>query len=571
MPLTPTQFAGAGSGWTNSANITAFDGVFATASCVRTFEPDPTPHYIAPPSASLLASTFGLSIGAGDTVNGIEVEIRIKQDGGIPSLQGVIWLARGGVQVGSAKIFSVDTVLTSIVFGGAADAWGGAWNGSELSGLQVVLYVQGVTGTGTAVLSCDGVRANATYTGSTPNPFTFTDINGATQSTQYVSNTITISGITSSVPVTTSGGGEYEKNSSGIWTASPGTAVNGDTFRVRITSSASANTAVNQVLTVGGVSDTYTVTTAAVDTTPDAFGWATVYGATPSSPYTSSDAVTVSGINAAAAISIVGGTYSKNGAAFTAAAGTVVAGDTVRVALTTSASFSTTNTATVTIGGVAGTYDVVTRAADTTPDAFTFTDVAGATPAPAVYTSNQITVAGIEAAAALTFGVSGGTVHEYQIGAGAWTAVGATTIDNGQQLRVRMTSPGGANQAGNITVTIGGVSDTYSVSTGADTIPDQFTFTDVTQAIASVVYTSNQVTIAGMTAAVPVTATVVGGEFQIGAGAWVTTADVVNGDQITVRGTAPAIPGSTQDVVFTLGGVSDTFSITSRAAIAQDF
>jgi hypothetical protein len=57
-------------------------------------------------------------------------------------------------------------------------------------------------------------------------------------------------------------GGTYKKNA-GSYVSTPGTVVNGDTITVRVTSSASASTAVSAVLTIGGVSDTYTVTTAA--------------------------------------------------------------------------------------------------------------------------------------------------------------------------------------------------------------------------------------------------------------------------------------------------------------------
>lgn len=97
-----------------------------------------------------------------------------------------------------------------------------------------------------------------------PAAFAFTDVTGGTVSTQYTSNAITVSGLAAgvSVPVAVSGG-TYSKNG-GAYTGSAGTATNGDTFAVRQTSSASNSTATNVVLTIGGVSDTYTVTTAAV-------------------------------------------------------------------------------------------------------------------------------------------------------------------------------------------------------------------------------------------------------------------------------------------------------------------
>ncbi len=564
-----TKFAGAGSGWTNSSYITAFDSLYATATCSRIFvdgyEITPTPH--------LVASSFAHSIPAGDTVSGIEVEIRPTYIGGaLGTLTGTAWLAIGGVQVGSTKTFSVTGVETAVILGSGSDLWGGAWNGTQLASLQVVIFVRPTTGSGTTTVYCNGIRTVANYTGSTPNAFTFTDIVNATLSTTYISNSITISGITSTVPVSFSGTGFYEKNNSGIWTASAGSAANGDTFRVRQVSSASTSTATSVTLTVGGVSDTYTVTTQATDTTPTAFSFLTAYNAEPST-VTSSNQITIAGTNSPAAITVSGasGQYSKNGAAYTSAAGTINTGDTVRVRGTSSASYGGTVTVTLTIGGVGGTFDIVTRAVDTTPNAFAFVDVPNSATS-TLNTSNLLTITGIEAAANVTFAFAGnGSVQEYSIAGGVWTAIGATTITNGQTLQVRFISSANPTETGSLTVTVGGVSDTYSVSTTVDTIPTQFTFVDKTNAVAGVVYTSAAIVIAGMTAGIPVTGTSNGGEFNVNGGGFGTSAAVQNGDSITVRGTAPTIPGSTQSVIFLLGGISDTYGITTRAAYAQDF
>ena len=94
-----------------------------------------------------------------------------------------------------------------------------------------------------------------------PDAFTFTDITGATVSTQYTSNQIAVAGINTASAISITGG-TYSVNG-GSYTASSGTVSNGDTVTVRVTSSGSNSTAVNVVLTIGGVSDTYTVTTAA--------------------------------------------------------------------------------------------------------------------------------------------------------------------------------------------------------------------------------------------------------------------------------------------------------------------
>lgn len=101
------------------------------------------------------------------------------------------------------------------------------------------------------------------------------------------------------------------------------------------------------------------------DTTPDAFAFTDETDIALSTAKTS-NAITVAGINSAAAISVTGDTgygYSKNSAACTTTSGTVVAGDTVAACVTSSGSNSTATTATITIGGVSDTYSVTTVAA----------------------------------------------------------------------------------------------------------------------------------------------------------------------------------------------------------------
>lgn len=91
------------------------------------------------------------------------------------------------------------------------------------------------------------------------------------------------------------------------------------------------------------------------DTTPDQFIFTDQSGVATASTITSA-AVTIAGIDAAAAITISGGTYSINAGAFTASAGTVVVGDTVRARHTSSASYLTATNTVVTIGGVSDTF-----------------------------------------------------------------------------------------------------------------------------------------------------------------------------------------------------------------------
>lgn len=100
-----------------------------------------------------------------------------------------------------------------------------------------------------------------------------------------------------------------------------------------------------------------------LDSIPDSFSFTPVTNAALSTSY-SSNTITVAGINTTTAISIVGGKYSVDGSPFTAIAGTVGLGNIVQVRQTSSPANSTTTTATLTIGGVQGNFDVTTLVAN---------------------------------------------------------------------------------------------------------------------------------------------------------------------------------------------------------------
>jgi hypothetical protein len=114
------------------------------------------------------------------------------------------------------------------------------------------------------VASSTGVYSTAALTyaawDTTPTAFSFTDVTDAEFSTVYTSNAIEVAGINYPAAISVSGG-TYSINSTETFTGTAGTVALGDLVRARVTSSASSSTAVNAVVTIGGVDDTYTVTT----------------------------------------------------------------------------------------------------------------------------------------------------------------------------------------------------------------------------------------------------------------------------------------------------------------------
>ena len=105
--------------------------------------------------------------------------------------------------------------------------------------------------------------------------------------------------------------------------------------------------------------DTFTVTRQTADTTPDPFSFTDQVGVGLSSTRTS-NTITVAGIDSSAAVTVSGGSYSKNGGAYTTAAGTASLGDTFSVQHTASSSTSSSVSTTLTIGGVSDTFTSTT-------------------------------------------------------------------------------------------------------------------------------------------------------------------------------------------------------------------
>jgi hypothetical protein len=124
-------------------------------------------------------------------------------------------------------------------------------------------------GNNMGIQSTDGVKNTAAGDAAngvdtTPNAFTFTDQTGVAASTTVTSNTITISGINSpsAVSITSSANsGDYRINGSGSWIYAPSTINNGDTLVVRLTSSTTSGETVSATVTIGGVSQTWSITT----------------------------------------------------------------------------------------------------------------------------------------------------------------------------------------------------------------------------------------------------------------------------------------------------------------------
>ncbi|HTF95543.1 MAG TPA: hypothetical protein VL995_05400, partial [Cellvibrio sp.] len=175
---------------------------------------------------------------------------------------------------------------------------------------------------------------------------------------------------------------------------------------------------------------------------------------------------------------------------------------------------------------------------DTTPDGFTYTASTNAATSAAV-TSPTVTISGINTSTPVS--ISGG---EYSINGGAFTSA-AGTITNGQTLAVRITASDKTNTPKEATITVGGVSAKFTVTTAADVTPDAFTFSPKNEATVNTEYTSDSITVKGIDIAVPVSIT--GGTYSINGGAYTASVGTVSADQtITVKATSGSDTETTQ-------------------------
>lgn len=409
---------------------------------------------------------------------------------------------------------------------------------------------------------------------TTPDPFSFSaqsdvDPNGI----DVISNIITISGITEAVTASVSdngtGGAPKISVNGALYTTSPVQVNDGDSLRVSILPDTGVYSATYQAeVTIGGGSATFQVTTRAADTVPDAFSFASATNQDPSTVVSSGD-TTITGLEAPATVSVSAPAgspqISLDGGSTWVASGSVANNGTVAVRLTSGA-FGETRTATVSIGGVDGTFSVTTRSSNDNPVFADFTDEPAAEPGVTV-TSDAVTVTGLESV--VNASVSGDGLPEIQVNSDPWVSAGTNvSVANNDTIRLRLTS-GSFTEVRTATVDVNGVTQDFTVTTrAADTTPDAFTIAAVTDAAVGS-QAQSSATISGIEADATVTIAGEGSpEFSTDAGVtWVDTngsGSVANGGTVLVRLTAGSFD-VTRTATLTVGGVDGAFSVTSQS------
>lgn len=193
--------------------------------------------------------------------------------------------------------------------------------------------------------------------------------------------------------------------------------------------------------------------------TPTAFQFKDKLCAAPGAKVTS-NAIRMSGCSSAT-IAVEGGTYSINGGSFKSLSGKVSSGDVVRVRVQAPMTYETTTSATLMIGGRSAVFSVTT--ADVTPAPFSFTALTRVK-INTLITSDAIQVAGICASSPVS--VAGG---EYSINGGPYTSAPGH-VSNGATVNVRVLSSESELTTTVATLTVGGVSAAFIVTTDSRNI-----------------------------------------------------------------------------------------------------
>ncbi len=303
--------------------------------------------------------------------------------------------------------------------------------------------------------------------------------------------------------------------------------------------------------------------------TPDAFAFNTESDVALDEFITSNEVI-ITGFSSTAPIDIVGGFYSINGAPFTSAAGLVGAGQSVVLQVRSSTQPEELRRATLTLGDAIESFEVVTELPDIQADNFNFIDRKNAGLGSEV-DSNILAIQGISDGTTVT--IEGGL---YSIDGFDFTGLPGILNAN-QEIQIRVITSNTAETIHTATITIGGVTDSYTVETEIidsdptpysfapkdDVDPNTIQFAD----IVTVIDDNSLDTVEGLN--VDTAISISGGLYSIDGGPLRDDASTVSaGQTVRVLHTSANTFGSNAFTTLTIGSYSATFRSTTVASPA---
>jgi hypothetical protein len=275
-----------------------------------------------------------------------------------------------------------------------------------------------------------------------------------------------------------------------------------------------------------------------------------------------SSPVTLTGFDAATGISVTGtlGTpqISLDGGNSWVTSGEISANSSFTVRLTTPNTQGAVTTATVTAGGVAATWTVTTE--DTTPNAFS---IAAATMQPlgATVTSAAVKLTGFDTATGISVSGASGSPKISLDGGSTWVTSGS--IQPNGSFEVSLLTPNTQGTPTTATVTAGGVSATWTVTTENMT-PSAFSIPAVNNADPSVLVSSPAVELTGFDTATAISVSGQGSpQISLDGTIWVTSGTIRPNTSFTVRLTSPSSYSTAMTATVTAGGVAANFTVTT--------
>ena len=403
-----------------------------------------------------------------------------------------------------------------------------------------------------------------------PDNFSFSSINDTGLGAGIDSETITVSGIGTSVGISVRDG-KYKVND-GDYTDVNGSVAAGDTVSVRHISATTNGAQTSTELTISNLTRTFTSTTAvtASDGSPDALSFARQTGA-PVAELIESEAQTVSGIDVPVAISIDYGEYRIDAGDYTTQSGTIGNNQSVQIRHTSSSANDEITTSVLSVGDISASFTTVTAAADndssiTPVDLGAKVDAARST----TYESNQVSIEGLGADVKVSVSID---VGEYRTdfssdGDEAWTS-SSSSLRLGDAIQVRHTSSADYSTTVSTSLRIGTDSFVFTTTTmdePSDSEPDTFAFAAVSDVDVSSEVISEPILVQGMDVASNISVSA-GGSYDIDeSGNFISLASKVSeGDRVRVRHTSSADYNSTTSTTLTIGGVSAEFNSTTAA------
>ena len=431
-----------------------------------------------------------------------------------------------------------------------------------------------VTGAATASL------AARTLAVSTPAPFDFIDVGAAQRGLVYTAGT-RITGFLEPITVATSAGEIAVADTNLVptdpaaWSTGPLPLRPNQFVFVRLTASADFGTAVAAVVTAGGVSGRFQVTTEATDTLPNLFAF-TPLDDQERGRLVVSNAVQITGFNLPVEVTTSLGEIAVANTTLAPATGwttsaTIRADQFLFARVTTSPDFATAVTATIQVGDGTGRFTATTRAA-VIPNGFvsgfdfgTLTDQDLNT----LVVSLPVRISGIGRAIAKVATSLGEMAVSLTPDAPTLGWAANTAVLDGQYLFARMNTSANFATALVANVTVGDIAGTFRTTTMAmDLAPDSFTFGTLTDLDLNQMVVSNAVQITGINTTANVAADL--GEVVVATSnvapntGWASSATITNGQYLFARMNTSPLFGTTLAATVTVGDGSGRFTLTTK-------